>query len=399
MEQQQTGLRVILAGLEDLGGLRDVDGLPIEVVQRLSPSEGQEALIDATIVESPHFVFVSGDTPNLDGLSLAELVWQQQLPVSVVLLTDRQEKEFLLQAALSGVEEILPKSATPEQVKQLIRRVITSRRGKRWQLVLPSHGERQALGRVIALSSGKGGVGRTSLIVNLAVALAQETNEPVALLDLFIGDTLAMVNAVAKRTLSEIPEGIREIDLEMLRQYAVQHETGVHFYTWFFSPERNLPEYIDWGRLEIVLKTLRSGYRFILVDAPLTIFVPDLELMTLMDEVFIVTVLWDLPSLRATKALAMGMQKWKVVPKLLFNRVRPDAELTPDFVANQLGLELWDTIPNDTRAVVRSINLGTPTVLADPKSEYAQAVRRIARRLAGIEIPLEEEQRRRRFFF
>jgi pilus assembly protein CpaE len=396
-ELHRASLRILLAGVE-LTGLDLVGDLPVLIVGRIQPSDGQEALAESAVTLAPHFVFVNGDEPKFDGLALARLLREQKLPTAAVLFTDRKDEAFLKDAALAGVEDVLPKSATIEQIQQMIREVLESPRGRQWRLALaPAPEKKKIEGKVIALSSGKGGVGKTTIIVNIAIALAGETKESVALLDLFIGDTLALVNATAKMTLSEIPDAVREIDLELLRPYAVRHESGVHFYTWFFSPERNLPEYIDLGRLEAVLGALREGYHFILVDTPLTLYVPDLELLTLMDEVIIVAVPWDLLSLRATKALALGMSRWKVTPKLLFNRVQANADLTPEFIANQLGLEVWDTIPNDGRTVVQSVNLGEPVIISRPDSEVAKAIRRSARRLAGL--PIEEPKRRRFLFF
>ena len=396
-EHHRASLRVLLAGIE-LSGLDAIDEIPVLIVGRITPSDGQEALAESAVTLAPHFVFVDGDDPSFDGLALARLLREQKLSTAVVLFTEKDDDEgFLRSAALSGVEDVLPKSATVEQIKQMMREVLASSRGRQWRVVsAPAPKEERVKGKVIALSSGKGGVGKTTIVVNLAIALAKETKEPVALLDLFIGDTLALVNETARMTLSEIPEAIREIDLELLSPYAVRHQSGVHFYAWFFSPERNLPEYIDLGRLESALKALREGYRYILVDTPLTLYVPDLELLTLMDEVLIVAVPWDLLSLRATKALALGMQRWNLTPKLLFNRVQADADLTPEFIASQLGLEIWETIPNDSRSVVNSVNLGEPLVLSNPESEVTKAIHRIARRLAGLPV---EEPRRRRFPF
>lgn len=398
-KQQQNFLRVLLAGVE-AEGLDLVEGFPVMIVGRINPSDGQEALLESSLTLAPHFVFVNGDTPNFDGLALARTLREQKSQTAVILFTDKfQDESFLHSAALSGVEDVLPKSATLEEIQKIMNIVLHSSRGQQWRLIpesKPSVKER-IKGKTIALSSGKGGVGKTMLIVNLAIAIAEETREPVALLDLFIGDTLALVNAAAKMTLSEIPEAVKEIDLELLRPYAFQHGSGVHFYTWFFSPERNLPEYIDIERLEAVLRTLKQNYEFVLVDTPLTLYVPDLELLKLMDEVYVIAVPWDLLSLRATKALTLGLKSWGVTPKLLFNRFQADADLTPEFIASQLGLEVFDAIPNDGRVVVQSVNMGEPIILSKPESEVAKAIRRVARRMAGL--PVEEPKKRKFLFF
>lgn len=395
--EQKPSLRILLAGVEFIG-LDVVGGLPILVVGRIQPSDGQEALLESAIALAPHFVFVNGDEPNFNGLALARTLREHKLPTTVILFTEKyQDKNLLKDASLAGVEEVLPKLATTEQVQHVIEEVLSSPKGQQWKLrAKPTPIEKKVKGKTIAMSSGKGGVGKTTLIVNLAIAMAEETKEPVALLDLFIGDTLALVNMAARLTLSEIPSAVKEIDMELLRPYAVRHESGIHFYSWFFSPERNLPEYIDIERLEAVLHAFKQGYSFVLVDTPLTLYVPDLELMRLMDEVLVIAVPWDLLSLRATKALMLGLQRWGVKPKLLFNRVQANSELTPEFIASQLGLEVFDIIPNDSRTMVHSVNAGEPVVISNPDNEVAKALRRIARKLAGLSV---EEPPKRKFLF
>ncbi|MFA0773904.1 MAG: hypothetical protein KEFWMYNX_001936 [Candidatus Fervidibacter sp.] len=92
----------------------------------------------------------------------------------------------------------------------------------------------------------------------------------------------------------------------------------------------------------------------------------------------------------------MGMQRWGVAPKLLLNRVERNSELTPEFVAEQLQLPIWEKIPNNSRLVVRANNTGIPIMLANPDSDIADAIRRAARRLGGL--PVEETRRRFGFF-
>lgn len=157
-----------------------------------------------------------------------------------------------------------------------------------------------------------------------------------------------------------------------------------------------MPEYIDLNRLTDVLKVLREGYAYILMETPVTLYMPDLELLTLADEVIIVAVPWDLVSVRATRALTLGMQRWGVTPKLLLNRVENNSELTPEFVAEQLQLPIWGKIPNNSRLVVRANNTGVPLMLTHPDSDIAEAIRRAARKIAGL--PIEEPRRRFPFF-
>lgn len=277
----------------------------------------------------------------------------------------------------------------------LMREILVSPRGQGGEAI--GGGASSRRGRVIAITGGKGGIGKTTFAINIAIAVAQETKEPVAILDLFIGDTLALVNAEAPLTLSEIPEAVQDLDLKLLRSYAVRHESGVDFYTWFFAPERNLPEYIDLNRLEMVLRWLRDGYTYTFMDTPVTLYAPDLELLTLTDEVFVVAVPWDLLALRATKALVLALQThWHITPNLIFNRVQPDSALTPEFVAEQLGLPIWGIVPNETQTVVRSVNAGIPAILQSPHSPYSDAIRNLARKLVGL--PAQERRRLFPFF-
>jgi Flp pilus assembly CpaE family ATPase len=364
-----------------------------EVVKRIEGLPDWQTILEAITLFAPTFVFMDGDLLFDDALILARLLREQKMPTKVLLLTNRLDAQALKNAALAGIEGILPRSPTPQALRDFL-----TRRESLLTPYLPKEEQEGAKpqGKLIALSSGRGGVGKTTLLVNLAIALMQETRQPVAVLDLFIGDSLILVNATARMTLSEIPEAVREIDLPLLQSFATCHESGVHFFTWFFSPERNLPEYIDIDRLSDVLRVLREGYAYILMETPVTLYVPDLELLKLADEVIIVAVPWDLVSVRATKALTLGMQRWGVTPKLLLNRVERNSELTPEFVAEQLQLPIWEKIPNNSRLVVRANNTGIPIMLANPDSDIADAIRRAARRLAGL--PVEETRRRFGFF-
>ena len=121
------------------------------------------------------------------------------MPTKVLLLTDRLDPNALKDAALSGVEGILPHSPTPQALHDFLTRresLLTPYLPKEEKPAEKAE-ESKPQGKVIALSSGRGGVGKPPLLVNLAIALAQETREPIAILDLFIGDSLILVNATA----------------------------------------------------------------------------------------------------------------------------------------------------------------------------------------------------------
>lgn len=432
--KEQVALSVLLVGIDLPPALPE----HWAVIGQVKDIANPQALIETVVAALPDVVLVDGDRLFDSALALARHLRAQQLPTKVVLLADQLEPKALRDAALAGVENILPRPSivvrgTAESAKEPYKGdlgvYMTQPVGTVNELSgAPSTGlEEPAMtleelaedevtepssatettgegiqppkrhGRIIAFSSGRGGVGKTTLLVNLAISLVQETHEPVAILDLFIGDSLVLLNETARMTLSEIPEAVREVDLPLLHSCATRHESGVHFYTWFFAPERNLPDYIDPGRLEAVLHALRGGYTYILVDMPVTLYVPDLELLKFADEVIVVAVPWDLLSVRATRALTLGMRHWGVVPKLLLNRVESGSELTPEFVADQLQLPIWEKIPNQSRLVIRANNSGVPLILSHPESEFSQAIRRAARRLAGL--PVEELSRRRFPFF
>ncbi|MCS7223817.1 MAG: AAA family ATPase [Armatimonadetes bacterium] len=294
-----------------------------------------------------------------------------------------EDREEVLPSATTGVAEVVAEgTASPGLVSAESQTVPEP-------VALPEEVE---LGKLISFISGKGGVGKTTIVVNTALALAQESQKKVALLDTFIGDALVLVNGTPRLTLSELPGIVSDMDLEFLRAYAFHHPVGVDFYCWHFSPERNLPDYLDAEPFQMVLNRLKEGYDYILMDTPVTVFLTDLEMHTLAHEVYVIAVPWDLLSLRATKVLIIGLQRHNIQPRLLLNRVQPDSEVTPEIVAEGLGLEIWETVPNDTKIVVQSISRGSPPVLWEPQGEFAKAIRRIARKLAGL--PIAPDRRR-----
>ena len=123
--------------------------------------------------------------------------------------------------------------------------------------------------RVIAVSGAKGGIGKTTLAVNLAAALATETGEPTVLLDLYtqFADAALLLNLSPRRTLADLaPLEPDEIDERLLEDHLERHESGLRVLAGATTPlplDALSPECLDH-----ILGLLKRGHKYIVLDVP-----------------------------------------------------------------------------------------------------------------------------------
>jgi septum site-determining protein MinD len=241
--------------------------------------------------------------------------------------------------------------------------------------------------QVVTISSGKGGVGKTTAVANLAVALAAE-GQKVVCIDGDIGlRNLDVVMGLENRIVYDVVdviEGRCRLRQAMIRD---KHYPELYLIPAAQTRDKNAVSPSDMVR---VCDELRAEHDFVLIDSPAGIERGFRNAIAAADKVLVVTNP-EVSAVRdADRVVGLLEAEEKYSPALIINRLNPvmvrnHDMLSADDVLDLLGIRLLGIVPEDEGVLVGS-NRGAP-VAADPKSRAGAAFRNIARRLLGQEVP------------
>ncbi len=250
-------------------------------------------------------------------------------------------------------------------------------------------------GKVITVTSGKGGVGKTTTTANLAVALAA-TGDKVVCIDADIGlRNLDVVMGLENRIVYDIVDVVE--GRARLRQAMIKDKRLPELYLIPAAQTRDKAAVSPSDMIKLCGE-LRHDLDWILIDSPAGIERGFRNAIAAADQVLIVTNP-EVSAVRdADRIVGLLEAEEKGPGQLILNRVRIDMVkrgdmLSTDDVLDILAIPLLGVVPEDENIIVSS-NRGAPAAM-DEKSRAGQAFRNIARRLKGDEVPfmpLEDNQ-------
>lgn len=241
--------------------------------------------------------------------------------------------------------------------------------------------------QVITVTSGKGGVGKTTAVANLAVALASNGSKVVCIdgdiglrnLDVILGLENRIVYDIV-----DVIEGRCRLKQAMIRDKKLPE---LYLIPAAQTRDKNAISPSDMNRL---IKDLRPDYDFVLIDSPAGIERGFRNAIAAADRVLVITNP-EVSAVRdADRVIGILEAEEKGPASLIINRLNPTLVknhdmLSADDVLDLLAVELIGIVPEDENVIVGS-NRGAP-VAHDPKSKAGQAFRNIARRLKGEKVP------------
>lgn len=312
----------------------------------------------------------------------------------IVVFSTEANIRLMRQSMVSGASDYLQEPLQSEEVEAAIMRVLErkEREGmrRRGELADPV-----AQGTVITVFGAKGGIGKTTIASNLAVALSTEAHQTVALVDMDtrFGDVAITMDIPVERSIADLARNLDNVDRNSLREYLVQHESGVRI-----LPAPTRPS--DWRNLTAqhirdVVDVLAQTHDFVILDTPGTfneIVAAAIEVGTM---ILLVTTL-DMASIKDT-VLALEMLHERFGNdderiKVVLNRAGMDTGVREKDVERTLDSPLWWRIPQD-QEVVKAAQLGRPIVMSRPNSKVSLEIREIARALAGIRHKSKTQKR------
>jgi pilus assembly protein CpaE len=238
-------------------------------------------------------------------------------------------------------------------------------------------------GRIIAIHSGKGGAGRTTLAVNLACSISMEQRQRVVVvdLDLQFGDiaTIVEVPEIHGSLFDLVTGDPGDLDVDHLRAAVVGGPGGISLLPGPTRPE--LAELVEASRENIsrLLELLRQEFDVVIVDAGRHVADAVATLFDHADAILLVTTATalSLKNLRLTLALldllAVPAERVGVV----LNRVEPHANFGTDEVETNLEHTVLAVIPHDSKLAVNAVDGGEPFVIAWPRAPISAAIRRL----------------------
>ena len=331
----------------------------------------------------PDLVLVEMDGENTIPAWLEKL--PQDLPKTPVLLcSHNREPEFLIKAMQVGIREFLPLPMTLVDLEAAVNRVWLSRR--RHQMTEKTDGQ------VIVVTGHKGGSGSTTVAVSLAIALAEQNTDNLALVDLGrpFPDVGNFLDADPNYTILDLAQNLADLDQSFLQRIMQPH--GTNLFVLHGIQDFREQESIELEALAKIFKLLRSSYRYVIVD--LSHWLDEFFLQVVMeaDLVLMLTGL-TVPDLRNLKRLWPSLLEWypeRRKIKLVVNRFDRANGLQLKDLEQLLQQNVFATLASDYMAMMETLNRGTPLGLTAPRCKLWKGIKTLAdqvlRELPGGEL-------------
>jgi pilus assembly protein CpaE len=361
-------------------------------------SSGAEAITQASKL-LPDVILMDINMPDMDGIAATERLSSQVPSAAVVMMSVQGEADYLRRSMLAGAREFLVKPFSSDELTASIRQVYSREKEKAGRAAVvqaQSRADKPELGTVVAVFSPKGGVGRTTIAVNLAVVAATELNKKVVLVDgsFQFGDVAVLLNLNPKdKSMFELaPELEAGGDIDNVDTYAVSHSSGIRVILAPPSPE--MADAITPNGVRQVVEALRQRYELVVIDCAAWFNDTTLGILDLADIVLTVLTL-EITSIKNIRLFLEVAEKLGYDDKirLVLNRADTTLGIRVADVEHSIGRKVDNTIVSDGRAVVYALNRGVPFVLSNREAQVSQDVLRLATAVTGKQEASEDDHK------
>jgi pilus assembly protein CpaE len=355
---------------------------------------GPEAIEMANALK-PDVVLMDINMPGMDGITATEKLAADVPTAAVIMMSVQGEADYLRRSMLAGAREFLVKPFSSDELTASIRQVWSREKEKLSRYAPVVTGTGGGNGRnddgsgdpanVVAVFSPKGGVGRTTIAVNLAVAAAQG-GKKVALIDASFqfGDVGVLLNLNPRnKSIADLAGELQNGEAESLDTFMISHSSGIRVLLAPPSPEQ--AELIGPSSVKKVIERARSDFDLIVVDCPSSF---NDSTLAVLDEADLILTLLTLEItsvknmrlfLEVCEQLGYGPEKIRLV----LNRADSTLGIRVADVEHSIGRKVDHTIVSDGRSVVYALNRGVPFFLSNREAQVSQDISRLAAAVTG----------------
>lgn len=339
-----------------------------------------EFFADVVAQTNPEIGLVAVDRDPEKALDLVAQLASTSPECSVLVVSSSNDGQLILRAMRAGAKEFLTQPVRIEDLLGALGRISERRFGR---------GDKKPRGcQVIAVCGAIGGVGTTSVAVNVGCALARDPKNSVALvdLDLCLGDADVFLDAIPDYTLVDVAQNVTRLDFTLLKRSLTKHSSGL-----FLLPRPVQLEdirLITAEDLQRVIGLMKATFTHLVLDLSKSYSAIDLVALEMANHVLMVTQL-DLPCLRNVVRLMTSFTDMKGIAdkvRIVVNRVGLDTgQITLKKARDTIGRDIFWQLPNDYRTMIEVRNNGVPLIEHAPKAAVTQAMVAMADALTSEE--------------
>lgn len=324
--------------------------------------------------ESPDLVIVE---PAIGGGAGFDLCRRLRMlpgsrPCPILILSQMRSREEVVRGLEAGANDYLVKPANTIELAARVHTLL---------------GYRQALTPTVILVAGaKGGVGATTIAVNLGVALASLEQDRVALIDTEIpgGDPAVHLGVNPQHTLLDLVSYGAHVDAELVEAVACKHGSGLSLLA---APVEEVDQPIAPDCLAPIVQAMTGRQNYVILDYSLSGAESFASLARLADHILVVSTP-ELPALIKADAALAAAQRYRERDgrlHLILNQADREGGMPAEDLPGQLKMHPITQLPYDPARILPSINAGDPLVSRLPNRPWAREIMRLAHSLRDSE--------------
>ena len=387
-----------------LGLIEDID----VVNTSMAAQEALESIRDL----KPEVALVEYNLPDMNGINLTEILRKEFPETQVVLISQDNYTDIVLQAVRAGACDFITHEASVKELSDVLHRASTLAQQDRQKIlaanapatpVTMAGGGKGANGRIISVYSPKGGVGTTTIAANLALAIMDmDTDARVALVDgsMQYGDVHLLFNELGQLSVLDLVPRLYDLDLQLVENVMLLNRaTGLYILP--APPRPEFAEKITGDNFARILEFMRRYYDYIVVNTDSFISDPVLAALDA-SEVVVLVAAQQINAIRNTRLFldlwdAFGMTQDRIA--LILNKYDSSSPISVDKVGERLKYAVSVTLPDDPEVTSHADALGQPLLRTNKNSELAQAINSLAEHIRKRAVTVERsEQPRMRLF-
>jgi len=305
------------------------------------------------------------------------LLKKQHPAMNVMLLAATLDPALMLEGMRAGVSECLAEPFVQADFNAAMTRLIGQRTSA-------------PAGPVFAFVGAKGGVGTTTMAVNVATNLAKLSPARALMVDLHLvyGDAAVFLGAETRFSILDALENLHRFDQAFFRSLLAKTAAGPDLLA---SSDRPVTNIVDSRRLSTVLEFASSQFPYTVVDVPRS----DVAVLDSLDTVTTIVVVanQELATVRNAGRMASALRARYKKAKVMtvINRTDRRSEIGQQDIERAVGSTIAHQFPSDYRRALHAMNQGRPLVL-DNHNDLSASFTALAQELAGVEATRKPER-------